>query len=150
MVKSTPINQLPQDSEVKATPTLEEINMEDLIKEKETQDYTNKLQDQIDLLKQQIESSKQIDLNNMPNSQSYKEEPKLITESIINKNSLTAIINELDYVLFFGVLILSLIINSTTVYTFLCNKLEIKQLGYLTKYIQSVVLAITVVVLKKN
>ena len=139
MVKSTPINQLQPEQPVVSPPQTEEINMEDLIQEKQVQDHTTELQHQIDSLKQQIELTKVIP-QNVPTP----------PESIISKNALINMLNDFDYKLFFVIITSYLLLNSSMVYSYIFDKLEMKELGYLTTYIQSILLGLIVVLVNKN
>lgn len=172
MVKSTPISQIasppPQQSRIEP-PVVhtnnqnEDINIEDLIHEKEKNEHQAQqfeLQNQIEMLKRQIEMTKKTpqvqaepighpQIPSMTHNAPLEQRTNL-TDSIINKNSLLMLISNLDYKLFVVVFIVVSIMYSTNLREFISNKLEDKNLTYLTSYIQSFVSSVGVVVLMKS
>lgn len=160
MVKSTPINQLQQPKMVQPQPRIvhetEDVNIENLINEQQqqSQEDTNDLQNQINNLRHQLELSKSYDSSTSTNSgPSLPPNPTTatdLTEPVINDNFLMGIMKNFDYKLFFIALILYIIVSSCTVHTFIFDKLELKQLGFLTNYIQSILLALGIVLATKN
>jgi hypothetical protein len=177
MVKSTPITQVfPQQQPQQKTivqDTNEDINIEDLVQEKarlssitqqqqqQQQQQQVDLQNQIELLKREIHMNKS---QNVPdsvtssvttNSEEKSKtdpvhiEPKGITDSIINKNAMITFVNEFDYSLFVILIFILTIMYSETTRTFISQKLEIKNLAYLTPYAQSFISALLVVFIKK-
>ena len=169
MVKSTPINQLPisQNQQQHITTQnnntfnqTEEINIEDLVQEKERIEYSQQqdnLQDQINNLKQEIEKRKHdnddhkenINPHPLQNNNPINVFDKNGHDSIINKNMIQCIYEYIDIKIFVIVFIFSLVIFSKTINMFFFNKLEIKDLGYLTSYIQSLIMSISIMCIMK-
>ena len=168
MVKSTPISQIasaPQQQsriEPPVAPTNnqnEDINIEDLIHEKERNDHQSQqfeLQNQIDTLKRQIEMTKSTEhighTYQAPATPTTAQEPQRsnLTDSIINKNSILMVISNLDYKLFAVVFVVVSVMYSSNLRDFISNKLEEKNLTHLTSYIQSFVASVGVVVIMKS
>lgn len=169
MVKSTPIAQIiqPQQQAISPSPpqqhqedTNEDINIEDLVQEKERlstiqQKQQAELQNQIDTLKREIEmnksnitSSHQVPVapSMAPQTQST---PQSMTDSFINKNALMSVVGDLDYFLFMIVAFIVLVVYSESVRNFIFQKLELKNLSYLTSYAQAFLSALLVVLIKK-
>ena len=171
MVKSTPIAQVMPQQQPKTISQdgNEDINIEDLVREKEglsiaqqqqQQQQQNELQNQIDLLKREIEMNKSQVSESMPIhqhilQQSQHQQPQMqqpsqsITDSIINKNAILSFMNDFDYYLFVILVFVLMIMYSESVRSFISEKLELKNLAYLTSYTQAFVSAMLVVLIKK-
>lgn len=175
MVKSTPIAQIiqpPQQQAITHPPpqqqyqedTNEDINIEDLVQEKERlstiqQKQQSELQNQIDSLKREIEMNK----SNISSSASPQQPPpqqmaahpptqsipQSMTDSFINKNAILSIVGDLDYFLFVIVVFIVVVVYSESVRSFIFQKLELKNLSYLTSYTQAFLSALLVVLIKK-
>ena len=175
MVKSTPIAQIiqpPQQQAITHPPpqqqyqedTNEDINIEDLVQEKERlstiqQKQQSELQNQIDSLKREIEMNK----SNISSSTSPQQPPpqqmaappptqsipQSMTDSFINKNAILSIVGDLDYFLFVIVVFIVVVVYSESVRSFIFQKLELKNLSYLTSYTQAFLSALLVVLIKK-
>ena len=175
MVKSTPIAQIiqpPQQQAITHPPpqqqyqedTNEDINIEDLVQEKERlstiqHKQQSELQNQIDSLKMEIEMNK----SNISSSTSPQQPPpqqmaappptqsipQSMTDSFINKNAILSIVGDLDYFLFVIVVFIVVVVYSESVRSFIFQKLELKNLSYLTSYTQAFLSALLVVLIKK-
>ena len=184
MVKSTPIAQIIQPSQqpsqqqqtITQPPpqqqyqedTNEDINIEDLVQEKERlstiqHKQQSELQNQIDILKREIEMNK----SNIPSPSSQappaeqmspsisqtqpipQSTSQSMTDSFINKNALLSIVGDLDYFLFVIVVFIVVVVYSESVRSFIFQKLELKNLSYLTPYTQAFLSALLVVLIKK-
>uniref|UniRef100_A0A6C0CVE7 Transmembrane protein n=1 Tax=viral metagenome TaxID=1070528 RepID=A0A6C0CVE7_9ZZZZ len=178
MVKSTPIAQIipPQQQQQAITQPPpqqkyqeemnEDINIEDLVQEKERlstiqQQQQSDLQNQIDTLKREIEMNK----SNIPTPSLTPQQPQTMTptqpqtttptqsqsmtDSFINKNALLSVVGDLDYFLFVVVVFILVVVYSESVRSFIFQKLEVKNLAYLTSYTQALISAILVVLIKK-
>lgn len=178
MVKSTPIAQItsPQQQQQAITQPPpqqkyqeemnEDINIEDLVQEKERlstiqQQQQSDLQNQIDTLKREIEMNK----SNIPTPSLTPTQPQTttpqqpqtttptqsqsMTDSFINKNALLSVVGDLDYFLFVVVVFILVVVYSESVRSFIFQKLEVKNLAYLTSYTQAFLSAILVVLIKK-
>lgn len=175
MVKSTPIAQIiqpPQQQAITHPPpqqqyqedTNEDINIEDLVQEKERlstiqHKQQSELQNQIDSLKREIEMNK----SNISSSTSPQQPPpqqmaspppaqsipQSMTDSFINKNAILSIVGDLDYFLFVIVVFIVVVVYSESVRSFIFQKLELKNLSYLTSYTQAFLSALLVVLIKK-
>lgn len=176
MVKSTPIAQIiqPQQQQAITNPpppqqyqedTNEDINIEDLVQEKERlstiqHKQQSELQNQIDSLKREIEMNKSnitsspqvlVDQSTVPQTQQPTPQsvPPSMTDSFINKNALMSIVGDLDYFLFVIVVFIVVVVYSESVRSFIFQKLELKNLSYLTSYTQAFLSALLVVLIKK-
>ena len=176
MVKSTPIAQIiqpPQQQAITNPPppqqyqedTNEDINIEDLVQEKERlstiqHKQQSELQNQIDSLKREIEmnksnitSSPQVPVAQSTVPQTQQPTPQSIppsmTDSFINKNALMSIVGDLDYFLFVIIVFIVVVVYSESVRSFIFQKLELKNLSYLTPYTQAFLSALLVVLIKK-
>lgn len=172
MVKSTPIAQImpqqqaitqPQPPQHHQAEMSEDINIEDLVQEKERlstvqHKQQSDLQNQIDTLKKEIEMNNaniQPSVPQQPVAQPFSPQtpsppvPQNMTDSFINKNALLSIVGKLDYFLFVIIVFVLLVVYSDTVRSFISLKLELKNLVYLTSYIQAILSAILVILIKK-
>lgn len=181
MVKSTPIAQIiqpPQQQAITHPPpqqqyqedTNEDINIEDLVQEKERlstiqHKQQSELQNQIDSLKREIEMNKsnissspqstplpvqQLNSSTPQTQQSTPQSiPQSMTDSFINKNAILSIVGDLDYFLFVIVVFIAVVVYSESVRSFIFQKLELKNLSYLTSYTQAFLSALLVVLIKK-
>ena len=158
MVKSTPIAQIiqpPQQQAITNPPppqqyeedTNEDINIEDLVQEKERlsaiqHKQQSELQNQIDSLKREIEmnksnitSSPQVPVAQSTVPQTQQPTPQSIppsmTDSFIINNPLRSILVDLDYFLFLIVLFFVVVLYSESVRGFIFQNLELKNLSYL-------------------
>ena len=179
MGKSTPISQIvPPTQQTITTPIIqpvednnEDINIEDLVQEKERQSSVQirqqtDLQNQIDTLKREIEMNKgpiapppqafqqpqqqpqQLQQPQQP-QQPQQINPQTVTDSLINKNLILSLFNDVDYFLFVILVFVLIIMYSEHVKGFLFEKLELKNLAYLTSYVQAILSSIIVVLIKK-
>lgn len=164
MVKSTPISQLPvtQNVNVKHVqhndqPVVytEEINLEDLVREKdsekEAQEHSLYLQNQIDSLKEQIGMNNSVSttMNTIKPPVNVNTSITNDNDSIINKNLLNSIMIDVDYKLFLIAVVMSFLMYSETVQSFIFSKLETKHFGYLTSYLQSLLLSFAIVMIMR-
>ena len=173
MGKSTPISQIvPPTQQTITTPIIqpvednnEDINIEDLVQEKERQSSVQirqqtDLQNQIDTLKREIEMNKgpiapppqafqQPQQQPQQLQQPQQINPQTVTDSLINKNLILSLFNDVDYFLFVILVFVLIIMYSEHVKGFLFEKLELKNLAYLTSYVQAILSSIIVVLIKK-
>lgn len=158
MVKSTPIHQLNMSQQAQKK---EEINIDDIKEENDTNQQQIELQKQIDYLKNQIEITKQ--LNNKNSPEVVEQKPHSIIEDMLNDSPaqqctpssktcklasndgiLESLWKQFDYKLFLIVVVLAIFVFSSHIGEFVESKLEARSLTYLSLYIQSVILSVLV------
>ena len=154
MTKSTPISNLQQSNPPPPPPSppliqhppseTQDLTSESALKEFDSTPSDNttqkQLQDQIDLLKMQLNTNKEI----IPN-QPYP--PITITDnSLINKNTLLYLTNNFDYKLFIIVFLFCIIIYSSSIRDFLFNKLDAKKVSYIHPYLLAFLVALCSVI----
>lgn len=154
MTKSTPISNLQQSNPPPPPPSppliqhppseTQDLTIESALKEFDSTPSDNttqkQLQDQIDLLKMQLNTNKEI----IPN-QPYP--PITITDnSLINKNTLLYLTNNFDYKLFIIVFLFCIIIYSSSIRDFLFNKLDAKKVSYIHPYLLAFLVALCSVI----
>ena len=152
MTKSTPISNLQQSNPPPPSHPLiqhppsetQDLTIESALKEFDSTPSDNttqkQLQDQIDLLKMQLNTNKEI----IPNQPSP---PITITDnSLINKNTLLYLTNNFDYKLFIIVFLFCIIIYSSSIRDFLFNKLDAKKVSYIHPYLLAFLVALCSVI----
>jgi len=156
MTKSTPISNLQQSNPPPPPPPpsppliqhppseTQDLTIESALKEFDSTPSDNtpqkQLQDQIDLLKMQLNTNKEI----IPNQPSP---PITITDnSLINKNTLLYLTNNFDYKLFIIVFLFCIIIYSSSIRDFLFNKLDAKKVSYIHPYLLAFLVALCSVI----
>jgi hypothetical protein len=158
MTKSTPISNLQQSNPPPPPPpsppliqqpvpetSSHDLSIESALKEFDSPPPDNtqqQLQDQIDLLKMQLNTNKEI-----PNQPIHLPPPT--DNSLINKNTLLYLTNNFDYKLFIIVFLFCIIIYSSSIKDFLFNKLDAKKMSYIHPYLLALLVALCSVICHK-
>ena len=157
MTKSTPISNLQQSNPPPPPPSppliqqsapetsSQDLSIESALKEFDSTPSDNtqqQLQDQIDLLKMQLNTNKEIPIQSPPL-------PSPTDNSLINKNTLLYLTNNFDYKLFIIVFLFCIIIYSSSIKDFLFNKLDAKKVSYIHPYLLAFLVALCSVICHK-
>lgn len=156
MTKSTPISNLQQSNpppppppSIQSPPLIQpppsetqDLTIESALKEFDSTPYDNttqkQLQDQIDLLKMQLNTNKETIPTQLPQPPT--------DNSLINKNTLLYLTNNFDYKLFIIVFLFCIIIYSSSIRDFLFNKLDAKKVSYIHPYLLAFLVALCSVI----